>query len=132
MAPLRRAGFPVVTQLSRRAHVLRRGYLRVLDRFVEVPGSKGIRSVKDGTIFDDPATVQKVDRITVELPHDIPGVNPEQVLSITHPKLKTTMTAGSGIKRVISRSVTRSPRRQSRRSASPCRRRGRRRRHGRG
>src|SRR5437899_887595 len=54
--------------------------------------------VKNGTIFDDPATVQKVDRITVELLHDIPGVNGEQVFSITHPKLKTTLTAGSGIK----------------------------------
>src|SRR6266403_1291901 len=54
--------------------------------------------VKNGTIFDAPATVQKVDRITVELLHDIPGVNGEQVFSITHPKLKTTLTAGSGIK----------------------------------
>src|SRR3989442_2745439 len=54
--------------------------------------------VKNGTIFDDPATVQKVDRITVALLHDIPGVNGEQVLSITHPKIKTTLTAGSGIK----------------------------------
>jgi predicted RND superfamily exporter protein len=54
--------------------------------------------VKDGTIFDDPETVQKVDRITVALLHDIPGVNGEQVLSITHPKVKTTLTAGSGIK----------------------------------
>ncbi len=54
--------------------------------------------VKDGTIFDDPATVQKVDRITLALLHDIPGVNGDQVLSITHPKLKTTLTAGSGIK----------------------------------
>src|SRR5256885_8244324 len=54
--------------------------------------------VKDGTIFDDPATVQKVDRITVALLHDIPGVNGEQVFSITHPKIKTTLTAGSGIK----------------------------------
>jgi uncharacterized protein len=54
--------------------------------------------VKDGTIFDDPATVQKVDRITLALLHDIPGVNGEQVLSITHPKIKTTLTAGSGIK----------------------------------
>src|SRR5262245_23236125 len=54
--------------------------------------------VKKGTIFDDPATVQKVDRITLALLHDIQGVNPEQVISITHPKLKTTMTAGSGIK----------------------------------
>src|SRR5438046_8809701 len=54
--------------------------------------------VKNGTIFDDPATVQKVDRITLALLHDIPGVNGEQVLSITHPKVKTTLTAGSGIK----------------------------------
>src|SRR2546425_4381387 len=54
--------------------------------------------VKNGTIFDDPATVQKVDRITVALLHDIPGVNGEQVFSITHPKIKTTLTAGSGIK----------------------------------
>src|SRR4029078_755330 len=54
--------------------------------------------VKDGTLFDDPKTVQKVERITLALLHDIPGVNGEQVLSITHPKLKTTLTAGSGIK----------------------------------
>src|SRR5881397_3911624 len=54
--------------------------------------------VKNGTIFDDPATVQKVDRITVALLHDIPVVNGEQVFSITHPKIKTTLTAGSGIK----------------------------------
>jgi predicted RND superfamily exporter protein len=54
--------------------------------------------VKKGTIFDDPATVQKVERITLAMLHDIPGVNGEQVLSITHPKVKTTLTAGSGIK----------------------------------
>ncbi|HYR97354.1 MAG TPA: MMPL family transporter [Candidatus Binatus sp.] len=54
--------------------------------------------VQNGTLFDDPATVQKVDRITLALLHDIPGVNGEQVLSITHPKVKTTLTAGSGIK----------------------------------
>src|SRR5262250_782369 len=53
---------------------------------------------KNGTIFDDPETVQKVDRITLALLHDIPGVNGDQVLSITHPKLKTTLTSGSGIK----------------------------------
>src|SRR5438128_11953838 len=46
--------------------------------------------VKDGTIFDDPATVQKVERITLALLHDVPGVNGDQVLSITHPKVKTT------------------------------------------
>src|SRR5262245_16684110 len=54
--------------------------------------------VKDGTIFDDVETVQKIDRITLALLHDIPGVNGDQVLSITHPKVKTTLTAGSGIK----------------------------------
>src|SRR5579862_2724574 len=54
--------------------------------------------VKDGTIFDNPETVQKVDRITLALLHDIPGVNGDQVLSITHPKVKTTLTSGSGIK----------------------------------
>src|SRR5512143_3267799 len=54
--------------------------------------------VKNGTIFDDPKTVQKVERITLDMLHDVPGVNGEQVLSITHPKVKTTLTAGSGIK----------------------------------
>src|SRR5207249_19294 len=54
--------------------------------------------VNNGTIFDDPETVQKVERITLALLHDIPGVNGDQVLSITHPKVKTTLTAGSGIK----------------------------------
>ena len=54
--------------------------------------------VQNGTIYDDPATVQKVERITLELLHDMVGVNGEQVMSITHPKLKTTLTAGSGIK----------------------------------
>src|SRR2546422_401200 len=64
--------------------------------------------VKNGTIFDDPATVQKVDRITVALLHDIPGVNGEQVFAITHPKIKTTLTAGSGIK-VVPRMYPRVP-----------------------
>jgi len=53
---------------------------------------------KKGTIFDDPETVRKVERITLEFLHDIDGVNGEQVLSITHPKVKTTLAAGSGIK----------------------------------
>ncbi len=53
---------------------------------------------KQGTIFDDPRIIEKVDRITVDLLHTVPGVNGEQVLSITHPKLKTTLTSGSGIK----------------------------------
>jgi predicted RND superfamily exporter protein len=56
--------------------------------------------VQNGTIFDDPETIRKVDRITLALLHEVPGVNGEQVLSITHPKLKTTLTSGSGIKTV--------------------------------
>src|SRR4030095_5870438 len=54
--------------------------------------------VKNGTIYDDPATVQKVERITLDLLHEVPGAHGEQVMSITHPKLKTTLTSGSGIK----------------------------------
>lgn len=54
--------------------------------------------VQDGTLFTDPAIIQKVDRITLDLLHNISGVNGEQVISITHPKLKTTLTSGSGIK----------------------------------
>ncbi|HYC23202.1 MAG TPA: MMPL family transporter, partial [Candidatus Bathyarchaeia archaeon] len=65
------------------------GTANVLQIVIETP---------NGTIFDDPSTFQKVDRITVALLHDIPGVNGEQVISVTHPKLKTTLTAGTGIK----------------------------------
>lgn len=65
------------------------GTANVLQIVVETP---------EGTIFDDPETFKKVDRITVDLLHNVPGVNGEQVLSVTHPKLKTTLTAGTGIK----------------------------------
>jgi predicted RND superfamily exporter protein len=54
--------------------------------------------VKDGDLFSDPELIRKVDRITLDLLHNVPGVNGEQVISITHPKLKTTLTSGSGIK----------------------------------
>ncbi|MDG2308917.1 MAG: MMPL family transporter [Candidatus Binatia bacterium] len=53
---------------------------------------------KEGTIFDSPETFKKVDRITIDLLQNVPGVNGEQVLSITHPKTKTTLTSGTGIK----------------------------------
>src|SRR5437764_14949549 len=42
-----------------------------------------------GTIFDDPATVQQVERITLPPLHDTPGGNGEHVLSIKQPKTKT-------------------------------------------
>src|SRR6266481_6415297 len=77
-------------------------YIRLYTQYRNMFGTANtlllVVEVKDGTIFDDPETVQKVDRITLALLHDIPGVNGEQVLSITHPKVKTTLTAGSGIK----------------------------------
>jgi predicted RND superfamily exporter protein len=57
-----------------------------------------IVEVQNGTIFSSPAIIEKIDRITLDLLHNVPGVNGEQVLSITHPKLKTTLTSGSGIK----------------------------------
>lgn len=53
---------------------------------------------KNGDIFSDPEIIRIVDDLTVALLTNIPGVNGEQVISITHPKLKTTLTSGSGIK----------------------------------
>src|SRR3989442_1387621 len=77
-------------------------YIKLYTQYRDMFGTANtlllVVEVKNGTIFDDPATVQKVDRITVELLHDIPGVNGEQVFSIPPPKPKTTPTAGSGIK----------------------------------
>lgn len=54
--------------------------------------------VQDGDVFSSPETIQKVDRITLDLMRNVPGVNGEQIMSLTHPKLKTTLTSGSGIK----------------------------------
>ncbi|GIW40217.1 MAG: RND transporter [Candidatus Binatia bacterium] len=77
-------------------------YIRLYQKYRNMFGTANVLAVvvevKEGTIFDDPETIQKVERITLELLHDVPGVNGEQVLSITHPKVKTTLTSGSGIK----------------------------------
>jgi hypothetical protein len=77
-------------------------YVRLYTQYRSMFGTANtlllVVEVQDGTLFDDPETIRKVDRMTLALLHDIPGVNGEQVLSITHPKLKTTLTAGSGIK----------------------------------
>jgi len=82
----------------------RHPYIQLYNKYRSMFGTANtllmVVEVKDGTIFDRPETIQKVDRITIKLLHEIPGVNGEQVLSITHPKLKTTLTAGSGIKTV--------------------------------
>jgi predicted RND superfamily exporter protein len=55
---------------------------------------------KSGSIFSDPDIIKTVDRITVDLLREVPGVNGEQVMSITHPKIKTTLTTGAGLKTV--------------------------------
>jgi predicted RND superfamily exporter protein len=77
-------------------------YIRLYQQYRNMFGTANqvvmVVEVQNGTIYDDPATVQKVERITLELLHDMVGVNGEQVMSITHPKLKTTLTSGSGIK----------------------------------
>ncbi len=65
----------------------------------------------NGDLFSDPEIIQKVDRLTKDLLRNIPGVNGEQVISITHPKLKTTLTSGSGIK-VVPLTYPRLPRDQ--------------------
>jgi hypothetical protein len=57
-----------------------------------------VLEVQHGTIFDSVETIEKVNRITLDLLHNVPGVNGEQVISLTHPKLKTALTSGSGIK----------------------------------
>ena len=77
-------------------------YIQIYTKYRSMFGTSNVLlmavEAKQGTIFDDPDVVQTVDRITLELLHDVPGVNGEQVISITHPKLKTTLTSGSGIK----------------------------------
>lgn len=77
-------------------------YIRVYHKYRSMFGTSNLLAIaveaRQGTIFDDPAVIETVDRITLELLQHVPGVNPEQVISITHPKLKTTLTSGSGIK----------------------------------
>jgi uncharacterized protein len=77
-------------------------YIKLYTKYRDMFGTANVVlitvEVKDGDIFTTPETIHKVDRITLDLLHNIPGVNGEQVISITHPKLKTALTAGSGIK----------------------------------
>jgi len=77
-------------------------YIKVYKKYRSMFGTSNVLimvvEAKKGTIFDDPEIIRKVDRITVDLLHEVPGVNGQQVISITHPKLKTTLTSGTGIK----------------------------------
>jgi hypothetical protein len=80
----------------------RHPYIQLYQKYRSMFGTANmlvmVVEVQDGDLFSDPETVQKVDRITLDLLHNVPGVNGEQVMSLTHPKLKTTLTSGSGIK----------------------------------
>jgi predicted RND superfamily exporter protein len=79
-------------------------YIKVYQKYRKMFGTSNVLlmaiEARKGTIFDDPEIIAKVDRITVDLLHEVPGVNGEQVLSITHPKVKTTLTTGAGLKTV--------------------------------
>lgn len=79
-------------------------YIQVYQKYRKMFGTSNVLlmaiEAKKGTIFTDPEIIAKVDRITVDLLHEVPGVNGEQVLSITHPKVKTTLTTGAGLKTV--------------------------------
>jgi predicted RND superfamily exporter protein len=76
-------------------------YIRLYAKYREMFGTANVvlitLEVKDGDLFTRPETIHKVDRITLDLLRKVPGVNGEQVMSITHPKLKTVMTGSSGI-----------------------------------
>lgn len=79
-------------------------YIEVYQKYRKMFGTSNVLlmtvEAKDGDIFSDPDIIKTVDRITIDLLHKVPGVNGEQVLSITHPKIKTTLTTGAGLKTV--------------------------------
>jgi hypothetical protein len=73
-------------------------YIQIYTDFRRMFGSANIMSVivevKEGDIYN-PATLQKVDRITKYLVNT-KGVNPQQILSIAHPRVKSiTSRAGA-------------------------------------
>ena len=78
-------------------------YIKVYTKYREMFGSSNVLlmtlEANEGTVFD-PEIIRKVDRITVDLLHNVPGVNGDQILSITHPKVKTTLSTGAGLKTV--------------------------------
>ncbi len=79
-------------------------YIEVYQKYRKMFGTSNVLlmtvEAKNGDLFTDPDVIKTVDRITIELLHKVPGVNGEQVMSITHPKIKTTLTTGAGLKTV--------------------------------
>src|SRR6185369_3174552 len=59
-------------------------YIQLYTKYRSMFGTANVLQIvvekPNGTIFDDPSTFKKVDRITVALLHSVPGVNGEQVL----------------------------------------------------
>ena len=79
-------------------------YIQVYQKYRKMFGTSNVLlmtvEAKNGDIFSDPDIIKTVDRITIDLLREVPGVNGEQVMSITHPKIKTTLTTGAGLKTV--------------------------------
>ncbi len=79
-------------------------YIQVYQKYRKLFGTSNVLlmtvEAKNGDIFGDPEVVKTVDRITLDLLRSVPGVNGDQVLSITHPKVKTTLTTSAGLKTV--------------------------------
>jgi len=79
-------------------------YIQVYTKYRHIFGTSNVLLMTveavNGDIFSDTEILEKIDRITVDLLQKVPGVNGEQVISITHPKLKTTIATGAGIKTV--------------------------------
>ncbi|MGD9762756.1 MAG: RND family transporter [Candidatus Binatia bacterium] len=76
-------------------------YIKVYQKYRKLFGTSNVLlmtvEAKHGDIFSDPDVITTVDRLTLDLLREVPGVNGDQVLSITHPKLKTTLTTSAGL-----------------------------------
>ncbi|MBI3303542.1 MAG: MMPL family transporter, partial [Deltaproteobacteria bacterium] len=74
-------------------------YLQLYQKHARMFGSANVLvvavEVKEGDIFTV-ETLNKIDRLTVAL-METPGVNPWQVLSISHPKVRNIQVTGAGI-----------------------------------
>jgi len=77
----------------------RHPYIQLYQKYREMFGSANVLVIaveaKKGTIFTIP-TIGKIDRITREL-MATPGVDPYQIISLTHPKLKNITASSWGI-----------------------------------
>src|SRR5262245_58991806 len=74
-------------------------YLQLYKKHARMFGSSNVLivalEVKDGDIFSV-ETLNKIDRLTTAL-MTVPGVNPWQVLSLSHPKVRNVRVTSAGI-----------------------------------